>query len=104
MNDNIYTVRTHLGGLLRPGDMALGYAFAHCNFNESDTVGMNGRDWPDHVRTDACKCHSSRTTCAEAFTQYLVRKYYPIRRSKQRKRKWKLKVRTACCICRNTSL
>lgn len=64
-----FTVRTHLGGILHPGDSALGYFTEAANFNSPmwDEI-------PDHRRPDVV----------------LVKKYYP-NRTKAKNRVWKLK-------------
>ncbi|KAL6047271.1 ribosome-binding protein [Balamuthia mandrillaris] len=69
-NDIIFFARTHLGHLLKPGDTAAGFDLTSTNFNESDLLGMQGREFPDVI---------------------LVRKTYPNRRKKSRPRPWMLK-------------
>jgi len=69
-NNSLFFGRTHLGHLLHSGDNALGYDVSTLNFNDADVGGLRGRTLPDFV---------------------LVRKYYPERRSKHKKRHWKLK-------------
>lgn len=71
-NDRHFLTRTHLGHLLNPGDMVLGYDLSTANFNDQDLVGLRGgvKNLPDIV---------------------LVRKSYPQRRNKIKQRHWKLK-------------
>lgn len=74
VNDNTYFVRTHLGGLLQPGDSAMGYLLSGTNFNSAEFEAIEassqyGSTIPDVV---------------------LVKKYFP-RRRKNRRRNWKLK-------------
>ena len=67
--DAMYTVKTHLGHILQPGDTVLGYYCATANFNSAlwDSV-------PEERRPDVV----------------LVRKSYP-ERKRRSKRNWKLK-------------
>eukprot|EP00026_Physarum_polycephalum_P007496 Phypoly_transcript_07558.p1 GENE.Phypoly_transcript_07558~~Phypoly_transcript_07558.p1 ORF type:complete len:531 (+),score=69.79 Phypoly_transcript_07558:64-1593(+) len=69
-NDTTFTTTTHLGNLLHPGDLVLGYDVHSSNFNEDDLVSLKGRNLPDVV---------------------LVKKVFPNRKSRNRKRKWQLK-------------
>lgn len=66
-NDQTYYVRTHLGGILHPGDTALGFDLANANYNHDLWDELNKDRVPDVI---------------------LVKKTYPER---QRKRNWKLK-------------
>lgn len=68
--DQIYHTRTHLGGILQPGDTVLGYYLTRANFNSDAFAEMPPSRVPDVV---------------------LVRKTYPNRRKKSRARNWKLK-------------
>lgn len=68
-NSQTYSIRTHLGGLLKPGDYALGYFIANSNFNNATWDELAAKyDLPDVV---------------------LVKKFYPKRR-KPKNRNWKL--------------
>jgi len=69
-NDTVFYGKTHLGHLLKPGDIALGYDISTANFNDADLIAWRGRQLPDFM---------------------LVRKTYPERRSRHRKRHWRLK-------------
>jgi len=69
-NDTTFHTTTHLGSLLHPGDLALGYDVHSSNFNEDDLVSLKGRSLPDVV---------------------LVKKVFPNRKSKHKKRIWQLK-------------
>uniref|UniRef100_A0A6V7QUV2 60S ribosomal export protein NMD3 n=1 Tax=Ananas comosus var. bracteatus TaxID=296719 RepID=A0A6V7QUV2_ANACO len=51
-NDNIFTVRTHLGRLLSPGDYALGYDLYAANTNDLDVDGRKGLVLPDAILGD----------------------------------------------------
>lgn len=64
-----WTVRSHLGGLLHPGDHVLGYYLANTNLNNSEWDSI-----PDNRRPDVV----------------LVKKHYPQRRV-HKYRNWKLK-------------
>ncbi|OAY70045.1 60S ribosomal export protein NMD3 [Ananas comosus] len=70
-NDNIFTVRTHLGRLLSPGDYALGYDLYAANTNDLDVDGRKGLVLPDAI---------------------LVKKSYEEQRRRgKQQRPWKLK-------------
>lgn len=66
----ILHTRTHLGGILQPGDAALGYYLTNANFNSDDFAALPAHRVPDVV---------------------LVKKAYPNRRKKNRPRGWKLR-------------
>ncbi|KAL6307035.1 NMD3-domain-containing protein [Sparassis latifolia] len=66
----IFHTRTHLGGILQPGDAALGYHLTHANFNSDDFAALPAHRVPDII---------------------LVKKTYPNRRKKNRARSWKLR-------------
>lgn len=68
--DQIYHTRTHLGGILQPGDTVLGYHLTHANFNSDAFAALPSSRVPDII---------------------LVRKTYPNRRKKNKPRAWKLK-------------
>ncbi|XP_078003592.1 60S ribosomal export protein NMD3 isoform X2 [Phascolarctos cinereus] len=67
--DNQYFCRTHLGHLLTPGDLVLGFDLANCNLNDEYANKMNSHHVPDVV---------------------LIKKSYD-RAKRQRRRNWKLK-------------
>lgn len=69
-NDIQFTSQTHLGMVLHPGDVVLGYDLANGNFNDADLVGMKGKHLPDVV---------------------LVKKYFAKNRKSSHRRNWKLK-------------
>jgi nonsense-mediated mRNA decay protein 3 len=71
-SSQIYHTRTHLGGILQPGDTALGYFLTHSNFNSPAFESLDPSRVPDVI---------------------LVKKSYPNRRKKSagRARPWKLK-------------
>mmetsp|Transcript_27509 Transcript_27509/g.33650 ORF Transcript_27509/g.33650 Transcript_27509/m.33650 type:complete len:566 (-) Transcript_27509:493-2190(-) len=70
VNDIRYTVFTHLGRILKPGDSALGYDLTRVNINENDLKDLRKNvEIPDII---------------------LIRKHYPLYRKSQ-KRAWKLK-------------
>ncbi|XP_008796291.2 60S ribosomal export protein NMD3 [Phoenix dactylifera] len=48
-NDNIFTIRTHLGHLLNPGDYALGYDLYGANSNDLEIDRYKGLILPDAV-------------------------------------------------------
>ncbi|XP_069069335.1 60S ribosomal export protein NMD3 [Pleurodeles waltl] len=64
-----YHCRTHLGHLLNPGDLVLGFDLANCNLNDEFVNKMNPQHIPDVV---------------------LIKKCYD-RNKRQRRRNWKLK-------------
>lgn len=66
-NDTQYIVRTHLGGILHPGDYTMGYYLVDNNFNSDLWDSLKAESIPDVI---------------------LVRKSYP---DKTRNRNWKLK-------------
>ena len=71
-SSQIYHTRTHLGGILQPGDTALGYFLTHSNFNSLAFESLDPSRVPDVI---------------------LVKKSYPNRRKKSagKARPWKLK-------------
>ncbi|EMD42356.1 hypothetical protein CERSUDRAFT_148132 [Gelatoporia subvermispora B] len=66
----IFHTRTHLGGILQPGDAVMGYYLTNANFNSDDFAKLPSHRIPDIV---------------------LVRKAYPNRRKKNKTRAWRLK-------------
>jgi len=68
--DKMYHTRTHLGGILQPGDSAMGYHLSASNFNSDDFEGLSNDRIPDVV---------------------LVKKAYPAARKKSKARAWRLK-------------
>jgi nonsense-mediated mRNA decay protein 3 len=69
-----YFARTHLGGLLHPGDSVLGYMLTGTNFNNDEFNEIE-------------QSHTYGSTIPDVI---LVKKHYPNRR-KNRRRNWKLK-------------
>ncbi|KAJ1975633.1 ribosome-binding protein [Dimargaris xerosporica] len=69
-NDTTFLVRSHLGHLLNPGDHCLGYDLTTCNFNNDHFDQLDAGRIPDVV---------------------IVKKHYPGRRKKTKRRTWKLK-------------
>lgn len=71
-NDNIFTVRTHLGRLLNPGDYALGYDLYGANNSDDEVSKHKGLVLPDAI---------------------LIKKSYEEKRQRKRgkARPWKLK-------------
>ncbi|NXI91161.1 NMD3 protein, partial [Psophia crepitans] len=67
--DHQYFCCTHLGHILNPGDLVLGFDLANCNLNDEFANKMNPHDIPDVV---------------------LIKKSYD-RTKRQRRRNWKLK-------------
>ncbi|KTW32498.1 ribosome-binding protein NMD3 [Pneumocystis jirovecii RU7] len=71
-NSNPYFVYSHLGSILKPGDIVMGYYLENSNFNSSIF-------------------EMYQETCAYVPEIILVKKGYPSRRKKSRIRNWKLK-------------
>jgi nonsense-mediated mRNA decay protein 3 len=69
-NNNTFRTFSHLGSLLHPGDLALGYDLNTSNVNEDDLVALKGKSLPDVV---------------------LVKKVFPNRKSRSKKRKFVIK-------------
>jgi len=69
-NNASFISRTHLGNLLKVGDTALGYDLSTSIFNDSDIQSLNKHQMPDFM---------------------LVRKCYPERVKRNKKRHWRLK-------------
>ncbi|KAJ3809860.1 NMD3 family-domain-containing protein [Lentinula lateritia] len=70
ITNQIYHTRTHLGGILQPGDTALGYFLTNSNYNSDDFASLPAERIPDIM---------------------LVKKTYPNRRKKNKSRGWKLR-------------
>jgi nonsense-mediated mRNA decay protein 3 len=68
--NQIFHTRTHLGGILQPGDTAMGYFISNTNFNSDDFAALPSHRIPDVI---------------------LVKKSYPNRRKKNKSRNWKLR-------------
>jgi len=68
--NQIFHTRTHLGGILQPGDTVLGYFLTHANYNSDDFATLSSDRVPDIM---------------------LVKKTYPNRRKKNKSRNWKLR-------------
>ncbi len=66
----IFHTRTHLGGILQPGDAVMGYHLSNTNFNSDDFASLTQDRVPDVI---------------------LVRKAYPNRRKKNKSRSWRLR-------------
>eukprot|EP01135_Chromosphaera_perkinsii_P010457 Nk52_evm20s2133 gene=Nk52_evmTU20s2133 len=69
-NDQTFFCRTHLGHILNPGDAVMGFDLGFMNLNNDNFDKMNSDLIPDVV---------------------LIRKVYPDRRKKKKKRNWKVK-------------
>lgn len=70
VNDITYTVLSHLGNILKPGDTVRGYDVSNCNLSEATWKQMKDKQVPDVI---------------------LVRKTYPNRKNRAARRRWKLK-------------
>ncbi|KAI0075577.1 NMD3-domain-containing protein [Panus rudis PR-1116 ss-1] len=70
LTNQIFHTRTHLGGILQPGDTAMGYYISNANFNSDDFASLPSHRIPDII---------------------LVKKAYPNRRKKNKARNWKLR-------------
>lgn len=73
-NDTTYFARTHLGGVLHPGDSVMGYHLSGTNFNNSNLEALE----------------QSNTYSSTIPDVVLVRKHYP-RKKKPKSRNWRLK-------------
>ncbi|EIW73303.1 hypothetical protein TREMEDRAFT_59468 [Tremella mesenterica DSM 1558] len=71
-HDGIFYTRTHLGGIIQPGDTVLGYHLTNANFNNEayEALEQSREALPDVI---------------------LVKKTYPSRRKKSKPRGWKLR-------------
>lgn len=75
-NDTTYFCRTHLGGILHPGDSVMGYLLAGTQFNNDQYEAIL----------------DSKTYASQVPDVVLVKKHYERRKGAgQRKRHWKLK-------------
>ena len=74
VNDITYFARTHLGGVLHPGDSVMGYHLSGTNFNN-----------PNFEALEQSNAYSSNIPDV-----VLVKKFYP-RKKKNKSRNWKLK-------------
>lgn len=70
VNDRTFYVRSHLGGILHPGDSCMGYYLSNTNFNSDLWDTLDTDNTPEVV---------------------LVKKHYTRKNKKNRNRKWKLK-------------
>ena len=70
LTNQIFHTRTHLGGILQPGDTVLGYHLTNANYNSDDFAQLASERVPDVI---------------------LVKKTYPNRRKKNKPRNWKLR-------------
>lgn len=68
-NDTTFFARSHLGGIVKAGDIVLGYDMTRSNFNDDNFDALNRNALPDVI---------------------LVKKTYPARRRKHKTRAWKL--------------
>jgi nonsense-mediated mRNA decay protein 3 len=68
--NQIFHTRTHLGGILQPGDAVMGYHLSNTNFNSDEFANLPQDRIPDVI---------------------LVRKAYPNRRKKNKSRNWRLR-------------
>ncbi|XP_020647474.3 60S ribosomal export protein NMD3 [Pogona vitticeps] len=58
--DHQYFCRTHLGHLLNPGDLALGFDLANCNLNDEFANKINPHNVPDVVLIKKCYDRTKR--------------------------------------------
>jgi len=68
--NQIFHTRTHLGGILQPGDVVMGYHLSNSNFNSDDFASLPQDRIPDVI---------------------LTKKAYPNRRKKNKSRNWRLR-------------
>lgn len=69
-DSRVFRMRTHLGGILHPGDTAMGYLLDNSNFNDHNFEDINRSLIPSVI---------------------LVKKYYPRNKKKTKSRAWKLR-------------
>ncbi len=74
VNDRTYFTRTHLGGLLQPGDAAMGYLLNGSNYNNDEYEAIEASNQYFSTIPDVV----------------LVKKHFP-RRRKNKRRNWRLK-------------
>ncbi|KMU78003.1 nonsense-mediated mRNA decay protein 3 [Coccidioides immitis RMSCC 3703] len=74
VNDTTYFTRTHLGGVLHPGDSVMGYHLTGANFNDENFEALE----------------QSGTYSSTIPDVVLVKKYYA-RKKKHKSRNWRLK-------------
>ncbi|KAK6204611.1 putative nonsense-mediated mRNA decay protein [Scheffersomyces amazonensis] len=70
VNDQSFYVRSHLGGILHPGDSCLGYYLTNTNFNSDLWDSLDSDNTPEVI---------------------LVKKHYARKSKKSKNRQWKLK-------------
>lgn len=70
VTDQSYYIRSHLGGILHPGDSCLGYFLTNSNFNSDLWDSLDPDNTPEVI---------------------LVKKFYPRTSRKSKSRNWKLK-------------
>ena len=70
VNDNSYYVRSHLGGILHPGDSCMGYFLTNSNFNSDLWESLDTDNTPEVV---------------------LIKKHYARKNNKKKFRNWKWK-------------
>jgi len=70
ITNQIFHTRTHLGGILQPGDSVMGYHLSNANYNSDDFTTLPSSRVPDII---------------------LVKKAYPNRRKKSKSRNWQLR-------------
>ncbi|KAI9234504.1 MAG: NMD3 family-domain-containing protein [Podila humilis] len=69
-NDTTYFARSHLGGILNPGDSVMGYDIGSSNFNNDAFDGLHRGSLPDVI---------------------LIKKSYPAHRKRTKGRNWELR-------------
>lgn len=74
VNDNTYFTRTHLGGILKPGDQVMGYHLSGTNFNDPNFEALEQKD----------------SLASQIPDVVLVKKTYT-RKKKNKARNWRLK-------------
>ena len=94
VNDEQFTVRSHLGNILKPGDSVLGYDLSTANLNDEyvnecqDVVGKGKTSGKGKAKAKSGGGVYNKKV--ELPDVVLVRKHYPKMRSKPRARNWKL--------------
>ena len=89
VNDITFTVKTHLGNILKEGDTVLGYDLTVANWNDDDAASLA-----------VCLVKKEESIVQNKVLPdcVLIRKSYPLFRKSQYTRNWQLKKLSIVCI------